>query len=45
MTGGTLDGGSFRTFTPVLPLNGSSRTLNRETTMFVLETPFHKDGQ
>ena len=29
----------------VLPLNGSSRTLNRETTRFVLETPFHKDGQ
>ena len=30
---------------PVLPLNGSSRTLNRETTRFVLEAPFHKDGQ
>ena len=23
----------------------SSRTLNRETTRFVWETPFHKDGQ
>ena len=30
---------------PVLPLNGFSRTLNRETTRFVLETPFQKDGQ
>ena len=29
---------------PVLPLNGSSCTLNRETTRCVLETPFHKDG-
>ena len=29
----------------VLPLNGSTRTLNRETTRCVLDTPFHKDGQ
>ena len=26
-------------------LNGSSRTLNSETTMFVFQTPYHEDGQ